>query len=326
MKLREFVGNQNLRELLTRSLLPPASIFAGPSGVGKQSLALALAAFTNCRRPESGDLCGTCGSCIKAASGNHPDIILYPAEKNVIKIESMRELSREAQFRPFEGRKRIFVIDQAECLTEEAANSILKTLEEPPDSSRVVLVTAFPLRLLETIRSRCQIFHFAALKRADIADYLKGTAQVDDVELRASLADGSIGKALSLDLKKLLPDRDRMLAVLSAWSASRSFEAIYTRAEESPMKGDLRSRDRVREYLELLQMINEDLYFLLTDTPERLVNIDRKSELNKLSQNMTLDSVQRLLYDIAHAIRDIDRYVNPLMTFETLWLRTAAGR
>ncbi len=326
MKLREFVGNQTLRDLLTRSLLPPAAIFAGPSGVGKLSLALALAAFTNCRRPETSDLCGSCGSCIKAASGNHPDIIVYPPEKNVIKIDSMRELSREAQFRPFEGKKRIFVVDQAECLTEEAANSILKVLEEPPDSSRIVLVTAFPLRLLETIRSRCQIFHFAPLRREEIAAYLKSIGQSEDVELRSALADGSIGTALSLDLKRVLADRDRMLALLSDWCATRSFEAVYTRCEQGPMKGDLRSRERVRQYLELLHVIAEDIYFLVVETPERVVNVDRRNELKKLSQNITLDSLQRLLYDIAHAIRDIDRYVNPLMTFETLWLRAAAGR
>lgn len=325
MQLREFVGNENLKALLSRSLLPPAAIFAGPSGVGKLSLAVAVAAFINCRRPEASDLCGTCSSCIKAASGNHPDIVLYPAEKNVIKIESMRELSREAQFRPFEAKKRVFIVDQAECLTEEAANSILKTLEEPPDSSRIVLVTAFPLRLLETIRSRCQIFHFVPLRRAEIAAYLRSIGQTEDTDLRAALADGSIGRALSLDLKKLLPDRDRMLAVLSDWWATRSFETIYTHCERSPMKGDLKNRERVRQYLELLHLIGEDLYFLLVETPERVVNVDRRKELKKLSENITLDSLQRLLYDVAHAIRDIDRYVNPLMTFETLWLRMAAA-
>ncbi|RPJ61065.1 MAG: DNA polymerase III subunit delta' [Acidobacteria bacterium] len=326
MLLKNLVGNEKLLGLLARNPLPPASIFEGPDGIGKRAAALALAGLTNCRQPAGHELCGSCSSCQKLEAGNHPDIRLFVPEKNVLKIDMMRELSREAYFRPFEGKARFFIVDQAEKMTEEAANSLLKTLEEPPPTSHLVLVTAFPHRLLSTIRSRCQKFTFRPLTRAEIAAYLKAAGRPEDSELRAAFADGSIGKALSLNLEELIRDRDIVLEVFSGWTATRSFEEVFKRAEAPPLKADLKNRDRTKDLLELLHTLAEDLYFIQMGTPERLINLDRRSELEKLSRQLTLDGIGNLLYHIAQSYWDVDHYVSPLMSFETLWLRAEQGK
>lgn len=326
MLLKDLIGNEKLLGLLARNPLPPASIFQGPDGVGKKTAALALAALANCRKPSGQERCGSCSSCLKADAGNHPDITLFLPDKNVIKIDMMRELSREAYYRPFEGKARFFIVDEAEKMTEEAANSLLKTLEEPPATSHLVLVTAFPHRLLSTIRSRCQDFTFVPLTREEIVRYLSATGRSEGSELRAAFADGSIGKALSLNLEELVRDRDVVLDVFRAWTATRSFEEVFRRAETAPLKADLKNRDRTKDLLQLLHSLAEDLYFILIGTPERIVNFDRRSELDKLSRQLTLDAIENLLYHIGQSYWDVDHYVSPLMSFETLWLRAEQGR
>ncbi len=320
MRLRDFVGNQRLVEILRRGRLPGASLFTGPEGVGKKTLALSLSALANCKEGSEDELCGTCSSCVKEAAGHHPDIRLFQPHKNLIKIDTMRELNREVRFRPFEGRLRCFIIDQAETLTEEAANCILKTLEEPPDTSRIILITSFPHRLLPTIRSRCQAFPFHPLGREEILRYLENHLTEDHPEMRASLAEGSIAAALSLDLEETLGQRDRMLELLTSWCRQESFEALYKQCEQLPLRSELKTREGVRRYLNLLQRLGEDLYFLQVDTPERIVNQDRLDDLQTLSEGVELNWVREFLYHVDRARWDIDHYVNPLMCFETLWL------
>ncbi|TDI13880.1 MAG: DNA polymerase III subunit delta' [Acidobacteria bacterium] len=317
-------------EILRRGQLPQASLFTGPEGVGKKTLALSLAAMANCKGDTEDELCGTCSSCVKESAGHHPDIWLFQPHKNVIHIgkdsrdpNTMRELNREVQFRPFEGRLRFFIIDQAETMTEKAANCILKTLEEPPETSRIILITSFPHRLLPTIRSRCQAFPFHPLGREEVLRYLEDHLTEDHPEMRASLAEGSIAVALRLDLEETLGQRDRMLELLTSWCGQESFEALYKQCEQLPLRSELKTREGVRRYLNLLQRIGEDLYFLQVDTPQRVVNQDRLDDLQKLSEGIELNWVRDFLYHVDRARWDIDHYVNPLMCFETLWLMSS---
>ncbi len=310
-------------QFLRRGQLPQASLFTGPEGVGKKTLASSLAALANCKGDTEAELCGTCSSCVKEAAGHHPDILLFQPHKNLIRIDTMRELNREVQFRPFEGRLRYFIIDQAETMTEEAANCILKTLEEPPDTTRIILISSFSHRLLPTIRSRCQAFPFHPLGREEILRYLENHLTEDHLEIRASLAEGSIAVALKLDLEETLEQRDRMLGLLISWCGQESFEALYKQCEQPPLRSELKTREGVRHYLNLLQRIGEDLYFLQVDTPERIVNQDRLEDLQTLSEGVELNWVRDFLYHVGRARWEIDHYVNPLMCFETLWLMSS---
>ena len=322
MKLRDFVGNQRLVHLLRRGQLPQASLFTGPDGIGKRTLALSLAEWANCKDPGSKDLCGKCSSCTKAAGGHHPDILLFEPHKNHLRIDTMRALNREVHFRPFEGRLRFFIIDRAETMTDQAANSILKTIEEPPETSRIVLISAFPYRLLPTIRSRCQVFSFRPLTQKEIHHYLEHHLPADNLEMRAAFADGSIGTALELNLEETLQERDQMLELLISWCTQESFAALYRKCEQPPLRNELKIRDRVQRYLDLLQRLGEDLYFLQVNTPNRVINRDRIEELHQLSETLQLHWVRDFLYHIGQSKWEIDHYVNPLMCFETLWLMT----
>ena len=311
-------------QFLRQGQFPQASLFTGPEGVGKKTLASSLAALANCKGDTEDELCGTCSSCVKEAAGHHPDIVLFQPHKNLIRIDTMRELNREVQFRPFEGRLRYFIIDQAETMTEEAANCILKTLEEPPDTTRIILISSFSHRLLPTIRSRCQAFPFHPLGREEILRYLENHLTEDHLEIRASLAEGSIAVALKLDLEETLEQRDRMLGLLISWCGQESLEALYKQCEQPPLRSELKTREGVRHYLNLLQRIGEDLYFLQVDTPERIVNQDRLEDLQTLSEGVELNWVRDFLYHVDRARREIDHYVNPLMCFETLWLMSSS--
>src|SRR5262245_25277790 len=132
----------------------------------------------------------------------------------------MRSLNREVFFKPFEGRRRVFVIDEAEKFKTEAANSILKTLEEPPDSSILILITSRPDDLLPTIRSRCQMYRFAPLPIEDLERLLqrRTSYSAEEQRLLARVAGGSLGRALTIDPAELRLQRDEMLAILEAFS------------------------------------------------------------------------------------------------------------
>ncbi|HSR70536.1 MAG TPA: DNA polymerase III subunit delta' [Acidobacteriota bacterium] len=321
-RLAELIGNEKTVELLREmDELPQSSIFAGPEGVGKKTCALMLAALANCRRPVQADLCGRCPSCIKAASGNHPDIQLFRPEGANIKIETMREMSREVHYRPYEGRLRFFLIDQADRLTDSAANSILKTLEEPPSTSRLILITAHPQKLLVTIRSRCQTFSFQPLSREEIVDWLKRTEAPGDPVQRAAFAEGSIGTALELDQERMAKDRELMIGLLERWTAEQSFARLFFQCEDKALQPHLKKRERVTELLDRLQSLGEDLYFLKIMTPRRVVNQDIAGRLEAVSERVALDWISGFLYHIAEARQEVEQYVNPLMCFETLWLK-----
>ena len=326
VRLQDFVGNEVLVNLLREVPLPPASLFLGAEGVGKTTLALSLAGLSNCRDAGSGDFCGECESCIKIASGNHPDVILFQSGGASISIDAMRRLSREAQFHPFQGNIRVFIVDRAEQMTQEAANSILKTLEEPPATSHIILTTGFPELLLPTIRSRCQRFRFRRLSRGEVRVYLETHCGPDEAEQRAAFANGSIGTALSLDLSRTQGDRDRMLDLLSNWEDRRSFAALYQVCEAEPMRSELKQRERVIHYLDLLRLLAEDLYFIGVETEERIINRDRLQQLRPLSGRVQLDWIRDFLYHVGEAKSDVERNVNPLICFETLWLRKANRR
>ena len=323
VRLEDFIGNHQLVSRVKRVSLPQSALFAGPEGVGKKTLALGLAALTDCRNRSGEDFCGNCESCSKVAGGNHPDIRLFRTTRTSLGIETTRQLTREARFRPFQGACRVFIVDQAEKMTREAANSILKTLEEPAETSRIILTTAFPNQLLPTIRSRCQLFVFRPLTRSQLTSYLENRYEAEEAAQRAAFAGGSIGRALRLDLEQTLQDRDRVLAVLRQWLSKASFARLFEACEEEPLRRDLKNRDRVREYLEILRHLGEDLYFLRTGTESRMVNVDRRERLLELAERVDLDWIQDLLYHLRDAREDLDRNVQPLFCFETLWLKLA---
>src|SRR6266446_4871037 len=189
MPFRDVIGHRRLVALLARGVhresLPPSLILSGPSGIGKRLVAFATAQALNCTAPLPGgsspsgdvseasleaDACGMCAACARIARGVHPDVLLVePGDSGAIKIDQVRDIVDRAAYRPFEGRRRAVIIDEADALMPAAQNALLKTLEEPPPSSVFMLVTSRPDMLLATVQSRCPRLRFRPLGADDVA-------------------------------------------------------------------------------------------------------------------------------------------------------------
>ena len=237
MAFRDIAGHRALVQLISRAVdwasLPPSLLFAGPEGVGKRLAATALAQALNCTDPLRGsparasgsgpalplDACGRCSACTRIARGAHPDVLaVAAADGGVITVDEVRRAVAQARYRPFEGRRRVIVIDAADQLVPQSQNALLKTLEEPPDASQFVLVTARPDTLLATVRSRCQRLSFGQLGTAEVTGVLVCDHGYDQPTALASAASagGSVGRALLLASGELAAARAAALALLQA--------------------------------------------------------------------------------------------------------------
>jgi DNA polymerase-3 subunit delta' len=303
------IGHERVRTLLARGLergrLPHALLFVGPEGVGKKELALALARGLICEGgpPRPCDACRACGKVLRASAklaewreaaqeaddsllANHrlhPDLVLAePFTRGVrseIRIEQVRDLVRDIAGKPFEARARAFVVDEAHLMTEQAANSLLKSLEEPPPSSHVLLVSSAPQALLPTIRSRCQVLRLSPLPLRLLESHLVGRGlPPDEARLRATLSAGSLGGALALEAESYRAMRESMLALLE--SAGRA--GPLARLEQAQQLQDL---EEPLLALGALRSLLRDVAALHAGArPALLLNSDRADRLEKVAR------------------------------------------
>lgn len=194
-------GQVKAKALLGKALMvdriPHAYLFRGPDGVGKKLFAHALAASLNCRRRNGLDSCGVCRSCKKFKAGSHPDFVSISPEKGVIKIDQIRELSKGLSYPPYESQYRVVVLEDVQTMRREAANSLLKTLEEPPAGNLLVLTAESSQEVLQTLVSRCQVVPFVSLSVEETSNILLSHGiDASDAGLLARLAECSPGRAL----------------------------------------------------------------------------------------------------------------------------------
>lgn len=198
-------GQNKARLLLGRALesgqLAHAYLFRGPDGVGKKLFARSLAAAVNCRQRQGMDACGHCPSCRKYSSDNHPDFLMIRPEKGMIKIDRIREMIQTISYPPYESLVRVVVLEDIHTMRPEAANCLLKTLEEPPDNNLLILTAASAREVLTTISSRCQVVPFFSLGQEETVAVLERENPELDREtagLLARLSEGCPGQALNL--------------------------------------------------------------------------------------------------------------------------------
>jgi len=218
-----------MRNILREHRIPNGLLFYGPGGVGKRLTAIELAKAVNCEK-QNGDACDTCLQCRKVMSGNHPDIRhVSPSEKTrLIRKDDVDEINELASLRPFESQWRIFIVQDAERMNPPAQNHFLKTLEEPPGRSLFILLSEYPRVLLPTIRSRCQLVRFRALRQETVADLLRRERDLPEelAESLAGIAEGQMARALDL------VDSDKREVVLSLTSRLAGGEDPVVMAEE----------------------------------------------------------------------------------------------
>ena len=267
------VGHRRLVTLLSRAIardtLPPALLLAGPAGVGKKRVAMALAQAINCTAPRSSDglerdACGACASCRRIARGVHPGRRGRRAgDTGSIKIEPVRDVIDQANYRPFEARRRVVIIDEADALVRQAQNALLKTLEEPPSASIFLLVSSLPDALLPTVRSRCPRLRFGPLTPGEVAAALVRDHGYSEAEARAAAvdADGSVGRALSSESADLVDARETATRVLQqAARAADPVTRLGSAQDLSPKKGSpVNERDQLAACLRIMASLLRDL-------------------------------------------------------------------
>jgi DNA polymerase-3 subunit delta' len=235
-----------LQTAVARGRVPQSLLFSGPEGVGKRTTAIALAQAVNCPNARDGDACGVCRTCQRIARDQHADVVfLDQGEAASIKIQALRDRVLDvAGYRPFEAARRVFIIDPADALTAQAQDALLKTLEEPPSTTILVLVTAYADTLLPTVQSRCRRLRFGPLSRADVARILVERRGVDPSAARtiAATSGGSVAAALAAEAGHA--EDDRRAAVQLLESAAREAPAGRLRAADRFAKHGSKRRDR----------------------------------------------------------------------------------
>ena len=315
-------GHRRLVSLLSsaaaRGSLPPTLLFAGQAGVGKFVVARALAQVINCLAPVSTDAlpldaCGRCRSCDRIARGQHVDVtVLEPDDRASIKTEVVREMLDRVGYRPFEGRKRVVIIREADALEPQAQNALLKSLEEPPPSTMFILTSAVPGALLPTVRSRCMRMRFGRLTEAEVAEVLvRQTAlPASDARAAAALADGSAGTALALasaDLAVLRELAFQLLRVAAHTPAiTLRLQAATTLSLVRP-KVD-RSRDELSLILRMAASMLRDIELLnVGGNATAVANATHRDELAELSPSYAGSRARDAFAAVDHALAALER-------------------
>ncbi len=336
LSFSEIIGQEKakrfLKQVMAREKMPHAYLFTGIAGVGKTSTAMALAMAVNCDSPVKGDSCGKCPSCRKMNSGNFPDFISVrrrPDKKNIL-IEQIKDLNRELRFAPVSGRYRVCLIQQAEIMTLEAANSFLKTLEEPPPGNILILNAVDPRDLLPTIVSRCQRVSFSPLPFEDIADWLVKTRDVDKetAEVLAKISGGSPGRALKRSEGDFLEKRQEWLLSLvnlPGLSKDKAIHMAFEYAEKDGKKDTERSGNSetgVPAMLAVWESWYRDLLLLRAGGPPNLlINEDFSQKLKKIAEKFIIKSLIESVLAIDRAQQDLRRYRNKKLVMEHTVLR-----
>jgi DNA polymerase-3 subunit delta' len=286
----------------------------------------------NCLHPAADgefpmDACGECAACKRIARGVHGDVLMVtPGETGSIRIEQIREVVDRTMYRPFEGRRRVTIIDDADAMIAGAQNALLKTLEEPPASSLFILVTCRPDALLPTVRSRCANIRFGRLTSAEVAAVLERDHKFPrrDALAMAAASDGSVGTALNTQADDLTDARDDaeslMRSTLTKTDARRRVEraADLIKGGSGPAASE---REHLGMRLQALSSIARDLGLLTSGADARLlVNIDRRDELDALATSFDSERALGLFTAVDQAQSALDRNVSPKVVADWLAL------
>jgi len=286
MSFQNIKGNSQTIEILKKYIaqgtLSGGYLFTGPEGVGKKTVALALAE----------ELIG---------SAQHPDVHIIADEDPQIKIEAIRRLQKEINLKAYEGEYKVFIIDNAHTLTPEASNALLKILEEPPKKSLIILISDKPNLLFKTVISRCKILKFLPLQRALLEDILRKDYSLDKylAHFLAYFSDGSLGRALKLKEEGVISRKNNLIDkfILASGQGLENLAVL--------------SRLEVRNALNLLASWFRDVYLLKTGAAEEeVINADRKKDLGRWASRLSFMDLDSMLGNISTALAYLDQNVN----------------
>lgn len=319
------IGHSKVRALLAQAVIrqrvPQTLLFAGPEGVGKHTMAVALAQALNCLAAVDGVACGTCGNCIRIAKGQFSDVVeVDNGDTASISIKPIRERVLDpVGYRPFEGQRRVFIIDPADALTVQAQDALLKTLEEPPSSAVLILVSAYPDALRPTVLSRCRRVRFGALSESEVAQVLRDRTGMDpaSARARAALAGGSVAQALALDAGVLDDDRAAALELLQAAASASVAAKLKVAATVTKHGTKRREREALGMRLAHVSSLLRDLSLLTSESGDRgdrgepLANAEREDDLRAVARAFPPDRLITAFGVVARAQSALDRNASP---------------
>lgn len=321
----DLIGQKPIKEHLKKSLqtgkISHAYIFYGEKGCGKKTMASIYARALQCEM-HGEEPCNTCTSCKQALNLNQPDIIYVQHEKpKLISVDEIRsQVNHDVGIKPYSSQRKIYIIDEAEKMNDEAQNALLKTLEEPPAYATILLLTSNLEALLQTIRSRCVTLSFQPISDVDIERYLMREVQIPDYKANicAAFARGNIGRAkelaVSTEFEELKDETIRFLQNLSEKSVSDLAAFAKAKADNTT---------DAETFLEMMQMWYRDLLlYKATGNSQRLIFKDDVNSLKHMALKSTYEGINRVLSGIEEARMRILSYVNPELALE--WLLVVA--
>ena len=293
-----------------------AYLITGPVGVGKATLARAFVASLVCDAPRDGDACGACPQCTRVDSGTHPDVraVTREEDRRDIRTEQAREVNRWLTLRPLMAARKIAVIDDAECLNEHGQNALLKTLEEPPGASVLLLLAAHASLLLPTVRSRCQRVRLDPLSPALLDGLLADRGVTADV--RATVvprAEGSPGRAVALLDDPRGDARVRMLTALGRLDAAAAHELSAVAQALGRDDADVALETAVSWYRDLLALT-------VGEADGTLRNVDALPALRTVAARTAVPAVLGALETVCDTIRAVEQNANRVLALETMLL------
>ncbi len=329
----QVVGQTRAVTLLQRSLdigtTAHAYVFVGPEHVGKMTLALNLAQALNCTSAERP--CGSCGSCEKIAAIKHADVQIIGVGRSEngeetrsateIGINQIREMQHSSYLPPFEGRYKVYIIDGAETLSNEAANCLLKTLEEPSDSAIFIMLTVNDGLLPETLKSRCQRLDLKPLPTGEIEKFLHGRGVIEEKKARllARLSHGCPGWSLlaafdDVILQQRSAEIERLRGIIDADYGER-FSYV-----EQMLAQYQKDRESVHRLLDLWLDWWHDILLVKLGCNESVISIDFEDILRQMADGYSLAQIKKFIDGIGSAGEQIKQNVNPRLALEVLML------
>jgi len=302
-----------LKASLRNNRVSHAYIFSGPDGVGKRLAAINFTKALNCSGPVSGSPCDRCSSCKKIDSSKHPDILtLKPREEGAsIKIEDVRALIKDVYLKPFEAQKKVYMIEGAEYMKHEAANALLKTLEEPPADSVIILLTENIKSLFHTIVSRCQVVKFFPLKLKEVEEILTREYSLSqaDAHTLSHLSGGRLGEALKFKEEDIFTKRSLLInKILSGSRADFDFDDI--------------PKEDVKVYLDMILAWYSDILNMKAGARDyMLVNIDKKDIISNEAGRLSFDYIEDIINSVISATMHIDQNANQKLAMSVLGMK-----
>jgi len=331
MAFKDILGHEKPIRLLQQAIktdkVVHSYLFLGNEGIGKKQVALQFSKALNCLGGgnETGEACDHCISCKKVDGGQHPDVLLLEPENHTLKVEQVRQMQRDLAYRPYEGRRRVCIIAAADRMAPNMSNTLLKTLEEPPLHTVIILLANNSRLLLPTILSRCQAVRFNPLPVSLVAQWLvkeKGV-NTDEAHLLASLSEGSPGRALALQEEMgEIPRVD----LLKGWLGARSLslEAMEQWAESLPSE-----RERLVSVLEVGKTLLRDLIMVkAVQDPSKLIHVDLREKMESIAAQWDLPALLNRI-DVLHqtllAVSPGRGNANTKLALEAMMLSWAQG-